>query len=375
MKIVDIKAIHVNLPLRTNYKSWTGEHKTQPSIVTIIDTDEGISGISSIEPDRPNYSEQSWHEILSTINIDIKEILIGMDPLDLSRINSLMEKLLYGRYMSKAAIDIALNDLKAKYLGVPLYKLIGGAAIEKIDIIGWIGLEGVEETIKDSLYFIENGFKTLKIKIGKNVEDEVKRIKNLRDAIGYNVKLRLDANQALTPKSALKLAKEIYRYEIELLEQPVSRDDIEGMRYVNIYSDIPVLADESVITPRDLILIAEKRAASIVKLKAMRSGGVSKTKFMFELCEMLNIECIIGHGFSTTLGALAEAHIAFTIPSIQRACEFVGPLKLIKDISKKSIVQILQKGYITVNEISKLGNGLGVNKDELIFDDDTLFLK
>ncbi|MCG3109435.1 Arabinonate dehydratase [Metallosphaera sp. J1] len=365
MRIQDVKVIHVRLPLKSNYKSWTGDHITQDSIITVISTDSGVAGISSIEPDRPNYSEQSWYEILYTINEDIKNLLIGEDPFDIPEIIMKIDKSIYGRFMSKAAIDIALNDLKAKVLGIPLNSLFGGGK-DMVELIGWIGLLNSQETVAEAIKYIEKGFKTLKVKIGNNIREEVKRIRELRDSIGYDVKIRVDANQALSSKSAIRLARELSKYEIELFEQPVSRDDIEGMAFVNKNSDIPIMADESVVTPRDLLRVAEAQAASIVKLKVMRQGGITKTKFMFDLCESIGLECIIGHGFSTSLGALAEAHLAFTISSIKRACEFIGPLKLIRDISKRSIAPLMEKGFITRNEVNSLGNGLGITLEDIL---------
>ena len=167
-----------------------------------------------------------------------------------------MDKAIIGNTSAKSAVDMAIYDLFGQYHNAPLYKLLGGYR-DELETDLTISVNSPEEMAKDSIEAVERGYKVLKIKVGLDGELDIKRIQSIRDAIGYNVKLRLDANQGWEAKEAVKIIRimEDKGFDIELIEQPVLAKDFHGLKYVTDNVDTPILADESVFSPEDAIEI------------------------------------------------------------------------------------------------------------------------
>lgn len=359
MKITNAEIRVVDLPLRKSFKNSLATKDFQKSLVLLLFTDEGITGISSIEPDTPNYSEETWYGIRETVEREFLPILLTENTLDINLVNARMEEKVYGHLMSKSLVETALYDLIAKEHEVPLYRLIGGTSPKKIPLIGWVGISDVGQRIAETRQFLDDGFGCIKFKISSDVNATVEFLSAVRKDLGTGFEIRLDANQSLNEKQARKLIGQIDHYEISLLEQPINRDDLEGLASITHDSTIPIMADESansIMAVRNLIWA---EACNIVKVKVMRSGGINATRRIISMAKAHGMECVIGNGFSTSLGTSIEASVYLGADNLKKHAEFVGPLKLKEDYVENPMK--IERGHLIPME----GDGFGYTYEEL----------
>ena len=359
VNISSVNVTTVDLPLNGKYENSLGVKDKVSSVVLALKTEGGVYGLSSVEPDHPRYSEEIFYNIRDIVKIEFAPLLTGEDPFDIRAIMNRVNSSVYGHYMSKALVETALLDLRAKLLGQSVQKMMGGKVHDNLSVIGWIGL-GKVDVIKDKLNsMLSEGFKCIKIKIGPEIEYDLSMLKAIRKEFGYDFAIRVDANQCLSRSSALRFIEGVGPLELEHIEQPVNRLDLSSLSFLSKKSSIPIMADESVVTRQDLLRLIEEEAASIVKLKVMRSGGILETLKMISLAETSGIDCTIGNGFSSSIGTQIEATVASISTSLASAHEFVGPLKLKDDIVRHKIEY--NKGVLKF----RTGPGFGYEVEDL----------
>ncbi len=360
MKITKTEIRVVDLPLRKAFRNSLATKDFQKSLLLIISTDEGITGISSIEPDTPNYSEETWYGIKETVEREFAPILLSEDPMDINGVNARMEEKVYGHLMSKSLVETALYDLCAKKRETSVYRLIGGTSSRKIPVIGWVGISDAQQRTAEARQFLDDGFGCIKFKISSDVGDTVDFLSAVRRDLGSGFEIRLDANQSLNEKNAKKLISRIDRYEISLLEQPINRDDLEGMASITHDSTIPIMADESANSLMAVRNLIWTEACDIVKVKVMRSGGIDATRRIISMAKANGIGCVIGNGFSTSLGTSIEASVYLASDNLEKHAEFVGPLKMKEDYVANPLR--IEQGHLIPNE----GHGFGYEHKDLL---------
>jgi L-alanine-DL-glutamate epimerase-like enolase superfamily enzyme len=206
---------------------------------------------------------------------------------------------------------MALYDLYGKYYKIPLYKLFGGARKEVVSDIT-VSVNSPEEMAADAADYVREGYKTLKTKVGLDCELDIIRVKKIREAIGYDIKLRLDANQGWIAKEAVKTIRKLedMGMDIELVEQPVKAHDIEGLKYVTDNVETLIMADESLFLPEDGFRILERGAADILNIKLMKCGGLHNALKINAMAESCGVECMLGSMIESKIGITAAAHLA-----------------------------------------------------------------
>ena len=206
---------------------------------------------------------------------------------------------------------MAVYDLYAKNLNRPLYKVLGGGQ-DSIETDITISVNDTEEMVRDSLRGVEQGFRILKIKVGKEGMKDVERIAAIRQAVGKDIVTRVDANQGWQPKEAVRIIRsmEDKELDIDLVEQPVHAHDFEGMKYVTSHVFTPVLADESVFSPQDAIRLIQEGAADLINIKLMKTGGIYEALKICGIAESFGVECMTGCMLESKLAVSAAAHMA-----------------------------------------------------------------
>jgi len=235
-------------------------------------------------------------------------------------------------FEAKAAIEMALLDIKGRALGVAVHSLLGGALTHELTLNAWIGTVAPEQAASEALEWLRRGFRTAKIKISGASDEGIARVAAVRDAVGSGLALRVDFNESLALAEAVPYIGRLGPYGLTLVEQPIPRDDIAGLAAIRRAIHIPLMADESVTGPASLIEIIRREAADIVKVKVMKQGGLLRTRQMIDCAAAAGLRVVMGHGFGLTLSTLAEAAVAATSDAVIPGCEAVGPLKMAGDV-------------------------------------------
>lgn len=310
MKITDIELGHLSIPLKTPFKTALRTVTHVEDVLVKVRTDTGHVGFGSAPP-ATAITGETRESIRTAIEKQIKRQILGQSIEHFEEAMLRLHQSMVNNTSARAAVDMALYDLFGQLHEKPVYILLGGNRKELITDIT-ISMNEPEEMARDSVDAVSRGFKTLKIKVGKEPEKDIIRLKRIREAVGHDVRLRLDANQGWTPKEAVDILNrmEDARIRIELVEQPVQRDDLEGLKFVTDHVSVAVLADESVFSLHDAQKIIRMRAADMINIKLMKTGGIYHALKICALAEDVGMECMIGCMLESKISVTAAAHLA-----------------------------------------------------------------
>jgi L-alanine-DL-glutamate epimerase-like enolase superfamily enzyme len=360
MKVTSVEAIPVSIPFFVPYVVWRGAITNADRVIVKISTDEGITGYGESAV-IPYYAEENQAESVASIRGDFAPMITGEDPFELEKIVKNMDVVL-GHHCTKAAVETALWDIIGKKLNVPVYKLIGGRYNDKLPAIGHITLGTPEQMGTEAKRLAGLGYKTIKIKGGLGIETDVKIFSATREAVGPNVKVRIDVEETYTPKMAIKMIKAIEPYDPELVSQPVSRFDMDGLSMVRKAVATPILADECVFSPEDVMNVVRREAADMINIKVMKSGGIYNSKKMAYIAEMADLPCLVGSMIELGPGTNASAQfMTATKIAGSHACELVGSTKIKDDIIKDPLK--IEDGCISLP--NKPGLGFDIDEAKL----------
>lgn len=307
MKIKDIQVGKIQIPLKKPFKTSLRTVTVAEEVIIKIITEEGAIGFGSAPPTAVITGDIE-ESIAGAIKSVIKPKLIGLNIEDFEHIMNVLNNSMIRNSSAKAAVDIALYDLFCKQYNIPLYRLLGGYR-KTIDTDITISVNSPEEMVRDSIQAVEEGYRHLKVKVGTNEAIDIERVKAIREAVGSDIKIRVDANQGWKPKEAVRI---IRRYEdmnlnIELVEQPVIAWDIEGLKFVTDNVETDILADEAVFSPREAIKIINKKAADLINIKLMKCGGIYNALKICSIAEAMEVECMVGCMMESKVGITAAA--------------------------------------------------------------------
>lgn len=310
MKITDIQLDHLSIPIKTPFKTALRTVNHVEDVLVRIHTDTGNVGYGSAVP-TAFITGETTSSIKAAIEGYIKKQIIGLSIANFEELMLRLQKSLVKNTSAKAAVDIALYDLFGQLYKAPLYKLLGGYRSQIITDIT-ISINEPEEMVQDSLNAVARGFKTLKIKVGQDSEKDIKRLKRIWEEVGDEIHLRLDANQGWNPKEAVYVLNMMQDagIGIELIEQPVKGQDLEGLKFVTDNVSVPVLADESAFSTQDVFKITQMRAADMINIKLMKTGGIYNALKICAMAESAHMECMMGCMLESKISVTAAAHLA-----------------------------------------------------------------
>ncbi|WP_042682663.1 dipeptide epimerase [Anaerosalibacter massiliensis] len=310
MKIRDIQVGEIKIPLKKPFRTALREVYTIENAIVRIETDTGNVGYGEAAI-TPVITGDTMGSIKWAIMEHIRPSLIGMDIENIEEIMNRIDNSLVNNSSPKAAVDMAIYDLYGQLYNTTVYKLLGGYR-NKITTDITVSVNDPEEMAQDSVDALDRGYKTIKVKVGKDWKVDLLRLETIRKAVGNKVNIRIDANQGWTPKEAVRVMRmmEDKGLDIELVEQPVKAYDIEGLKYVTDNIDTPVMADESVFSPQDAVNIIINRAADLVNIKLMKTGGIHNAIKICNLAEIYEMECMLGCMMESKIGLTAACHLA-----------------------------------------------------------------
>ena len=330
MVISKIELGEMRIPLRTPFKTALRTVESVHDIIVRVTGDDGTCGYGEA-PATAVITGDTLGSIRCAVEDFIAPAILGMDVEDLDGISRRIRQSMVKNTSAKAAVDIAVYDLYARSLDRPLYKLLGGNAA-RVETDLTISVNPVDEMVRDSLDAVRRGFRCLKIKVGKEGLKDVERIAAIRSAVGPDVALRVDANQGWSAKDAVRIirALEDRALNIDLVEQPVNAHDFRGMQEVTNAVYTPILADESVFSVEDAIRILDARAADLINIKLMKTGGISEALKICAVAETFGAECMVGCMLESKISVSAAAHLAAAKGVITRA-DLDGPDLCLED--------------------------------------------
>ncbi|MGN0168997.1 MAG: dipeptide epimerase [Acetatifactor sp.] len=310
MRIQKVELGEIQIPLVTPFKTALRTVTAVNDIVVRITADDGQTGYGEA-PATAVITGDTKGSIVTAIRDFIAPAITGMDIEDIDGIMRRMQKAIVKNTSAKAAVDMAVYDLYARNLKKPLYKVLGGNQ-NTIETDITISVNATEEMVQDSLRGVEQGFRILKVKVGKEGLKDVERIAAIREAVGEDIVIRVDANQGWQPKDAVRIirAMEDRGLNIDLVEQPVDAHNFEGMKYVTSNVFTPILADESVFSPQDAIRIIQEGAADLINIKLMKTGGIYEALKICGIAESFGVECMTGCMLESKLAVSAASHLA-----------------------------------------------------------------
>ncbi len=310
MKITEVKLGKISVPLRVPFKTALRSVSSVEDIVVEVHTDTGAVGYGEAPPTGAITGDTTG-AILGALQDHIIKTVVGREVDDFEDLMLALNKCIVGNTSAKAAMDMALWDLYGQLYRIPVYKLLGGSRKEIITDIT-ISVNDPDEMARDAVDAVRRGYDTLKIKVGAHPELDVARLTAVRQAIGSDTRIRIDANQGWEPKQAVRLLNQMQEkgLDIEFVEQPVKAHDIDGLKYVTERSYVPVLADESVFSPEDAVRIMQTRAADLVNIKLMKCGGLYNALKIVSAAEVYGVECMIGCMLEAKISVNAAVHLA-----------------------------------------------------------------
>lgn len=349
-----IEAFFISVPLKKTWEISLYRTETRNHAVVEVETESGVVGYGEVSP-APAFMGEDGRFIVNIINHLLAPPLIGMDAFDLEVLHQRMNHTLIGNGSAKAAIDIAFHDLLGKILNLPTFELLGGKVRDEVPLSWVVGMQTPEAGVEEAKYYLEKGFKTVKVKIGGDPEKDLLKIRLLRERLGDHFQMRVDANQGYRADQAIKILRQMEAYHLESIEQPVPAYDIDGMRQVSEALDTPVMADESVFSLQDAFRVISSRAADIINIKVGKVGGLLPAKKIAALAQSANIPCTIGSNLELGIGTSASLHFGLSTPNILYPCDLaIGPFLHQEEIIDPSFE--LVDGRIDPME----GPGLGV---------------
>ncbi|SEM82753.1 o-succinylbenzoate synthase [Luteibacter sp. UNCMF331Sha3.1] len=325
MKITDIRFGMLRVPLKTPFKTALRTVDKVEDIVVMVHTEDGHVGYGEA-PATAVITGDTHGSIVDAIRHYIAPRLIGQDIADLNRVTRSIQGAMEKNTSAKAAVEIAVYDLWGQLYGAPLYKLLGGGdPVITTDIT--ISVDYIDKMVADSVAAVERGFESLKIKVGKDIGVDIERVRAIYAAVEDRALLRLDANQGWTAKEAVYAlhALEDAGVRLELVEQPVKARDLEGMRYVTERVHTPIMADESVFGPAEVMDLIRMRAADIINIKLMKTGGISNAIRIADIAGLYGIECMIGCMLESSISVAAAVHVAVAKADVITKVDLDGP--------------------------------------------------
>ena len=375
MKITRIETIPIRLPTRRVHQ-WAS--LTTPIGVYVIIkliTDEGLVGLGEAPVlkdwggDHMKYYGETPQTAIHIVNDILAPALSGKDPGEIEALHLVMDRAIKGYPYCKAALDMALYDVVGKALDIPAYDLLGGRCRERVTIAHSIGLMEIDKGVEEALQVKDEGVKAIKLKGGQAPGRDVELVRRVREAVGPDIQISVDANQGYpAPKAAIRVIRAMAEYGLRYMEQPV--EGIDAMAEVAQQVDTPIMADESAWTAQDVLEIARKKAAEIISLYTTKPGGLLIAKKVAAVAEAASLQCNVNGSVETGVGNAANIHLAASTAVASLPC--VVPVSTPKGKGKKGIAGIYYQDdiitepfqYADGDIIVSSKPGLGIELDE-----------
>ncbi len=364
MEISSLELNQIAIPLAEPYnlsKKYGTIHNAHAIIVRIY-TDDGLVGLGEADPLVP-FTEESPSSVMTVIQDIIAPLLLGRDPMRLSRLEMHMDHGIQGNLTARGAINMALYDIVGKAINTPVYQLLGGLRHEQIPLLLGIGSLDLVQSITAIEKLRNNGVTTVMLKMGQRpIADEIKRFVGIRKHFGKSIKLVVDANQGWDPFEALEFIEGIKGYPLDLLEQPIERRNLNGMKRIREHLPCPLSADESIVDAHDAATLIRQEIVDVFSIKISKNGGLDKSKLISQMAAGFGLKCLMNSMLEFGITQAASLHLGCTLTNLMACGHAYGSVtRMADDIT--DFDRNITDGIVKVS--SAPGLGVSLKEDKL----------
>src|SRR5688572_29592185 len=313
--ISQVEIYKLRIPLIEPFITSLAYETHVENVIIVIRTEQGITGFGECSPYMPVNGESI--DTCFIVAQYFAKMLKGKNALKLKENLSAMDKIIYANTSSKSAFDIALHDI------------IGQNKEVITDYT--VSLDNAEKMAADALKIKNLGYPAIKVKLGESKKKDVERIRLIREAVGDDIPVRIDANQGWSVKEAIETLKELDQYDIEHCEEPIAKWNFMRLRKVRKQSPIQIMADESCGDAHDAERLLKLKACDMFNIKVGKAGGVFNAYEIVKLGDKAKMHMQVGAFLESRLGMTASAHLALCSDNIVH-CDFDTPLMFSEDI-------------------------------------------
>ncbi len=305
--ITQVEIIKLNIPYKEPFIISLGVIPEATNVVVRIHAGNGITGTGECAPFVFIVGETQ--ETVFELAKQVGKLLIGKDPFAVEERLKEMDRAVQGNYTMKSAFDMALYDMVAQQAGMPLYRLLGGSNKREVYTDMTISIGEPSKVAADALAFKKEGFPAIKVKLGTSMKADVARIRAIREQVGPDYPIRIDANQGWDVTTAINTLKALEAYNIEHCEEPIPRWNYMNLAKVREHSPIPIMADESVFDHHDAFRLARMGACDYFNIKFSKSGGINNALKIIAVAESAGIKCQVGCMSESRFALTALMHL------------------------------------------------------------------
>jgi L-alanine-DL-glutamate epimerase-like enolase superfamily enzyme len=351
MKIARIETQTLEMPYTKPLITATNNFTVARGLLVKVVTAGGIEGYgySDLFPRTGETPETARHVIESIL----RTRLVGQELEDLVQLRADIDRTLTGNPRAKSALETAMHDALARSYHIPMFLMLGGKYRSEVKVIKMVSVGAPEAMAAEAKQLVADGL-SLKLKVGGKIDKDLPRVAAVRKAVGDDVFIKIDANEAYDAKTAIRLAKHLADLGVEVFEQPVPRDQLDALWEVKKHSPIKIEADQSARSFADVQMMIKNRMVDSINTGIPKVGSIGEVRRIAELCEANGVRCALSNTAGSMVGDAAAVHLAASTPGISPLCE-LGEFEVITGDPFFGLS--VEKGTISVPE----GEGLGVS--------------
>jgi L-alanine-DL-glutamate epimerase-like enolase superfamily enzyme len=351
LKIEAIELYQSGIKLKEPFVISLGLLDHAENVIVVIRTDRGISGFGECSPFKTINGESMATCFI--VGHYLASALKELNALNIEDCHKTMNAVIYGNASIKSAFDIALHDIASQNAELPLYLFLGGSNSKELITDFTVSFGAPEKMAADALKIVDRGFPVIKVKLGGSIETDIMRIACIREAVGPEIPIRIDANQGWNTEDAIKILNALDAFNIQHCEEPIARWNYTDLASIRAKSPIPIMADESCCDEHDAQRLINLSSCDLFNVKLGKSSGFFRAMKIIKLAEKANMKMQVGGFLESRLGFTAAAHLALVSDNVIHF-DFDTPLMFREDPVSGGI-EYDSKGVVKIPDEIGLG--------------------
>lgn len=319
MRITHVETFPLRIPLKPARRMITalGQHIVSDYVLVRVGTDAGIEGIGEATV-MPRWSGETVWSARTAIDHLFAPAVLGADPLDIAEVDRRMDLTCRHNWFARSAIEMACWDIAGKAAGKPVYELLGGPARDlSVRCRFSMGAYEPDRARNRAKELVEEGFTTIKVKVGGPAAKDLERVRIVRETIGPELDIVIDANCGWDVDTAIHCVNALEPLRLSLVEQPTPDGDFSGIARLRRSVKPPVMADDMCFDMIDAEELVRHEGCDVISVYPGKNGGIGRSKQIVEFAGKNGIACSIGSNLEWDVGTAAMAHLVVGCPNMQ----------------------------------------------------------